>query len=190
MKKEIWIVVILAIIIIALIAVLAFVKKPLPTGPGLAPWADARTLSVISPTADQEVSSPLKITGIVGGSGWSGFEGQVGTVKLLDYKGAVLAQTYLAATTEWTALPTKFEATLNFTAANSGPATLEFRNENPSGDPARDRTITMPIKIKATAETMTVKAFFGKNEITVPLAVLFSLLTGLCLKQRLLPEPP
>jgi len=156
MNKNIWILIILAIIIVVLTGFLFWPAKN-------------NRQSVIAPTAGitinsiksgEEISSPLKITGIVNGDGWVGFEGQVGTVKLLDNAGKELSSGILNATTEWTTLPTNFETTLNFTANNSGPATLIFKNENPSGDPSRDKTFSLPVTIKAGAETTTVKVYF------------------------------
>lgn len=144
MKKEIWILIILGIIIIVLAGAL-FWPKPTKNNPQP---QNVTGIQITSPKAGEEVSLPLKITGSVNGEGWSGFEGQVGTVKLLDSVGKELASGILSATTEWTTLPTNFETTINFTAANSGPATLVFKNENPSGDPSRDKTFSLPVKIK------------------------------------------
>ena len=160
MKKEILLVVILAVIIVILLGFLFWPTKPANNNP----VQKIEGIEIISPKINEEISSPLKITGKVSGNGWSGFEGQVGTVQLLDYKGNKLAEGVLTAITEWTALPTSFSLTLNFTAINSGPATLVFKNENASGDPARDKTFFLPVKVKSTGETMTVRAFFGKKD--------------------------
>lgn len=164
MKKEIWLLIVMGAIIVALLAIFAFVPaKPVKNSQ----LQKIDGLEIISPIANSEVSSPLKITGVVSGNGWVGFEGQVGTVKLLDYKGNVLAQTFLPATTEWTKLPTSFETTLNFDVPNNGPATLVFKNENASGEPSRDKTFILPIKIsRVDVESMKIKVYFGKNEIT------------------------
>ncbi len=157
MNKQIWILIFLAIIIVVLLGFFVFMPKPVERPPTPAP------IEVFNPQPNEEVSSPLKISGTVGGDGWSGFEGQVGTVKLMDYKGNELGSAVLTATTEWTKFPTSFETTLNFTAANDGSATLIFHNENPSGDPARDKAITMPIRIKANGDTMTVKVYWDSS---------------------------
>ncbi len=102
-------------------------------------------IQVFSPVPNDIVSSPFTIKGSVNGGGWVGFEGQVGTVKLLDPKGKELAMGVLKATTEWTKLPTNFEVTLDFTVTSTTEANLVFHNENPSGDPVRDATFTLPI---------------------------------------------
>jgi len=161
MKKEFWLIIIMAVVIVVLLAVWALV----PASPRQSPTGEGG-LRITSLKQNQEISSPLKITGYVTGDGWTGFEGQVGTVSLLDYKGNILAQTYLAATTDWMQLPTNFEANLSFTASNPGPGTLVFKNENASGDPIRDKTFILPVNVKQGAETMTVRVYFGKNEIT------------------------
>jgi hypothetical protein len=99
MKKEIWLVIILGIIVVILAGVLLW------------PAAKPSGIKVTSPNAKQEIFSPIKITGIVSGNGWAGFEGQVGTVKLVDVTGNEIVSGILTATTQWTTLPTNFETT-------------------------------------------------------------------------------
>jgi hypothetical protein len=112
---------------------------PAPTNSGI---------TVSQPAPNSSVSSPLVVKGQVTGDGWSGFEGQVGTVQLVDGNGAELARGPLTATTEWTTLPTSFEVSLSFSKPASGTGKLIFHNENPSGDPARDKTFEVPITFK------------------------------------------
>ena len=81
MKKTIWFVIILAIIIVVLVGLLLWPVKFKPTSQPLTKTG----LVIISPKANEEVFSPLKISGYVNGDGWSGFEGQVGTV-ILEFK--------------------------------------------------------------------------------------------------------
>jgi hypothetical protein len=158
MKKEILIVTVLTLIIVVLLGVLIFLpaKKNQPV--------IVEGLQIISPKVNEEVSSPIKIVGVT--NGWNGFEGQVGTVQLLDYKGNKIAEGILSATTDWTKPPVAFETTLNFITNSTGPATLVFKNENPSGEPARDKTFSLPVKIISSGETMTVRAYFAKSEVT------------------------
>jgi hypothetical protein len=98
--------------------------------------------------AGDEVVSPLKITGYVNGDGWAGFEGQVGTVKLMGGDGKEITSGILTATTEWTSLPTSFETTLTFSGIPSQQGTLVFSNENASGMPEKDKKISLPVNIK------------------------------------------
>lgn len=157
MKKQIWLVIILAIIIVILAGVLLLPNR------GGNNSQSASGIQINSPKANEEVLSPLKITGTVKGDGWVGFEGQVGTVKLLDSRGTELATGTLTATTEWTTLPTNFETNLNFQSVFAQNGTLVFRNENPSGLPEKNKEFVLPVKIKASGETMTVKAYFSNN---------------------------
>jgi len=112
----------------------------------------ASGLKIISPQAGASVSTPIKVLGSVNGGGWSGFEGQVGTVVLLDASGEELDRSILSATTDWTSQPTNFEANLNFSVAKEQAATLDFRNENPSGEPERNREYSMSVHLVPAAK--------------------------------------
>jgi len=164
MKKIILLPIILAIVILILIGLLVFYKTPqsVTQTPAI-----QEGIVINSPIENQEISSPLKITGYVNGQGWSGFEGQVGTVTLLDYKGNELATAVLRATTEWTQLPTQFEADIEFAPANSGPVTLLFKNENASGLPENSREFSLhaTAKQEQEPETMEVSVFFNNNNL-------------------------
>jgi hypothetical protein len=164
MKKIILLPIILAIIILILIGILVFYKTP--QSEVQAPTIQGGII-VSSLVEDQEISSPLKIAGYVNGQGWTGFEGQVGTVTLLDYKGNELATEVLKATTDWTQLPTQFEAELEFVPASSGPATLLFKNENASGLPENNREFSLLVSVKQEQEpeTMEVSVFFNNNNL-------------------------
>lgn len=157
MKKEILLVLVLAIVILGLGAVLMWPKPKVQNNNP----PEVKGLQVDLPKENQEISSPLKITGATNGEGWNGFEGQVGTVKLLDYKGNELGMAILTATTDWMQPPVSFEANLTYSASNEGPGTLVFYNENPSGMPDKEKTFSLPVKIKASGEISTVKVFFG-----------------------------
>jgi hypothetical protein len=158
MAKANWILVILAIVIIILIGFLLWpVNKPANnnqknnenTQNNQQPVQQkVEGIQINSPTSGSQVSSPIKITGSVNNGGWAGFEGQVGTVQLLDYKGNKIASGVLNATTDWTKPPVSFESTLTFTAKTTGPMTLLFSNENPSGLPANDKKFGLPVVIK------------------------------------------
>ncbi len=142
MKKEIWPLIILTVIVVVLAGVLLLLPSP-----SKAPVRNSTEgLQINSLKSGDKISSPLEISGVT--NGWNGFEGQVGTVQLLDYKGNVLAFGILQATTDWTKPPVSFKTTLTFDTKTPGPATLIFKNENPSGDPAKDKTISLPVVIK------------------------------------------
>lgn len=161
MKKSIIIVVILAIIIIILLVVLLLpqnVQSPTQNNNNQPP-AD---IEVFSPKAGDAVSSPLKISGIVRGNGWSGFEGQVGIVKLFNSSSKELAMGILTANGEWMQQVINFETVLWFDYPGGGTGKLVFYNENPSGEAERDKTFELPIKLqKSSSEKTTFNIYFG-----------------------------
>lgn len=168
MKKELIIVIALAVVIVILLGVLIFVK--MPQKESRLSFGGNSDLTILSINQSQDpqksFSSPLEIYGEVRGTdGWTGFEGQVGTVTLLDYKGNELGTSVLKATTDWTKPPVKFEAIINFVALSDGPATLVFKNENASGLAERDKIFSLPIKILKT-DTTEVTVYFGNQALS------------------------
>ena len=141
MNKYYILIAILAVIIIILVAVL-FWPAPAKSPVVVQPPADIEILNV---KAGDVIKSPLKITGVVRGNGWAGFEGQVGTVHVMDANNNELAVGILTATTDWMALPTSFEANITFAGIPGQPGSLVFKNENPSGEALRDKTLTLSI---------------------------------------------
>lgn len=114
---------------------------------------------------NQEISSPIEIAGRVNGNGWVGFEGQVGSVELLDADNQSLTMVPLLATTDWTSPSVDFKASLEFVSSNNQNGTLVFRNENPSGLAQKDKTFSVPIKIKGMGPIQTLKAYFNYQGI-------------------------
>jgi len=143
--KGIWLLGVLGMVITILLCILIFVPAKSSKN---SQAVVSEGIQIITPSANEEVSSPIKISGVVSGNGWGGFEGQVGTVTLLDYKGNKIATGVLGATTDWTKLPTSFESTLVFQTKTIGPMILLFNNENPSGDAAKNKTLSLSIKVK------------------------------------------
>lgn len=161
-KKEILILIILVIIIVVLAGVLLLGQKK---GETLPPETKSG-IEVFLPKLNEDIFTPLEIIGTVNGNGWVGFEGQVGTVKLLDSESKELATGILEATTEWTQLPVRFKTTLNFISLNMDAGTLVFNNENPSGLPQNNREFVLPVKItKTVGGTIQVKLYFNNNEM-------------------------
>lgn len=143
--QKAWIpIIIMGIIILVGLYFLMFVKASPVKAPAI-----GTGLVVTSIKAGDEISSPLKITGYANGDGWSGFEGQVGTVKLLDDSGNEITSGVLTATTDWTKSPINFEANLTFNIIPDQQGTLVFSNENPSGMQEKSKQIYFPVKIKA-----------------------------------------
>lgn len=124
----------------------------------------ATGLTVFAPSVNATIASPFKITGIVNGDGWYGFEGQVGSVTVYDSVGTVLDIKPLTATSDWMTSTVRFEANIEFlTTATSG--VLIFKNENASGEPARDKTVSMPVQFVSVGEVSKVKAYFVNNAL-------------------------
>ena len=148
MKKQIWLIIIFAIIIIVLAGVLLLPNnKPANNNQQKNPVV-VEGIQISFPKENGTISSPLKIIGTVNGAGWAGFEGQVGTVELLDNKGNKIASSILKATTDWTKPPVSFESDLVFQTKITGNATLLFSNENPSGIPDKDKKFGLPVIVK------------------------------------------
>ena len=101
-------------------------------------------ITVTSPTANQRVMSPLTITGQARGTWY--FEASF-PVELRNAAGAVIAQGPAQAQGEWmTENFVPFKTTLSFPAQPAGSkGTLILRKDNPSGDPVRDQSVSIPV---------------------------------------------
>jgi len=138
-----------AVVIFAIVQIVFFKKPNAKVQNENTTQQATSDIQIDSPKPNDAISSPLTVSGMVNGNGWSGFEGQVGGVRLLDESGKELAQSLLTATTEWTQLPTSFKTTLTFQSPGSGKkGSLVFHNENASGDLAKDKYVNIPITFK------------------------------------------
>ncbi|HEY0010388.1 MAG TPA: Gmad2 immunoglobulin-like domain-containing protein [Candidatus Paceibacterota bacterium] len=101
-------------------------------------------ITVSSPTRDQKVSSPLTVTGQARGTWY--FEASF-PVELRDTSGRLIAQGPAQAQGEWmTENFVPFRASLTYPAQPAGSkGTLILRKDNPSGDPARDQSVSIPV---------------------------------------------
>lgn len=107
----------------------------------------ADMIRVTSPAAKSAVTSPLHIDGEARGSWY--FEASF-PVSLVDGDGNTIAQGVASAQGDWmTSDFVPFTADLTFNAASlSGAArnaTLVLKKDNPSGDPARDASLEVPV---------------------------------------------
>lgn len=122
-------------------------------------------IQIDAPKANEKIASPLTIKGIVNGNGWTGFEGQVGTVRLFDQDGKELALGILTATGDWMQLPTNFETKLFFDYTGENPGKLVFYNENASGEPERNKTFELPVVLTtSSSERSKVKVYFNNGQ--------------------------
>jgi Immunoglobulin-like domain of bacterial spore germination len=99
------------------------------------------------PKDNQEVSSPIKITGKATGN-WF-FEATF-PIKLVDADGNIVASTTGRALTDWaTTSFVNFSAELDYNnASSSGPALIILSNDNPSGNPDLSKSIYIPVTLK------------------------------------------
>ncbi|MBX4200824.1 GerMN domain-containing protein [Candidatus Parcubacteria bacterium] len=163
MKKTHIIALVLAAVVILILAVFYFLPKSEVKAPE---ENNAPGITVDSPQPDQAITSPVIITGSVNGQGWTGFEGQVGTVKLIDSTGKELGSGILTATGDWMKLPTAFQTTIYFDYPGDGTGHLVFHNENASGEAERDKTFTLPVKLaKSSAAKTKVKVYFSNLKV-------------------------
>jgi eight-cysteine-cluster-containing protein len=99
-------------------------------------------LRLAAPLSGALVASPLALSGEA--AGWY-FEATF-PVKLLDANGKVLASGQARATADWMTTDfVPFTAELDFHAPATATGTLVFKNDNPSGDPARDEIVSIPV---------------------------------------------
>ena len=108
-------------------------------------------ITVDMPMVNQEVSFPLTIKGSINGNGWNAFEGQAGSVQVLDANGkAIIQGAPLPATTDWTQPPVSFQAVLGdamtMSKVETQTGTLVFTNENAKGDPENSKELRVPVK--------------------------------------------
>lgn len=102
-------------------------------------------IQVNAPLADSIITSPVAISGQAVGSWY--FEASF-PIELLDSNGQVIGQTTAQAQGDWmTSDPVPFTASLTFPAQPAGSSgTLMFENDNPSGDPAKAKSYSIPVK--------------------------------------------
>lgn len=110
---------------------------------------ETRTIVIENPVANATTTIPILIKGSVYGNGWVAYEGQAGTVSILDEAGKVVVEaTPLKVSGEWMKLPANFEVTVGdekLAKSLAGKiATLRFVAENPSG---KGETKTVDLKI-------------------------------------------
>lgn len=137
----------IAVFIITLVAgaIVAFIpsqKVAAPTKAGIANLITADT-----PLINAEVSSPLAISGQARGTWY--FEASF-PVEILDASGKQIAIAPAQAQSNWmTEEFVPFALSLPFPAQPAGSSgTIVLHKDNPSGEPARDQSISIPVTFK------------------------------------------
>jgi hypothetical protein len=153
--KKWWVIVsALFIVIVIGILVLFFIPAPkvvqAPTPTNTATTTPAASLddliTVTSPLPNSTLSSTtITITGKARGNWY--FEASA-PVELKDASGTVIAQSHIEATSDWMTTDfVPFSATLSFPTQPAGSTgTLVLKNDNPSGDPAKQQELDIPVK--------------------------------------------
>jgi hypothetical protein len=149
-------IILVGLLLIIAIGLVAFVMLPqisrAPTGgeqgtvhPGglQAKAAIEDLISVSTPLPHASISSPVTISGDARGSWY--FEATAPVI-LKDASGVVIAHGTIRATQDWmTADFVPFTGTLTFTAPATKTGTLVLMNDNPSGDPSRQKELDIPV---------------------------------------------
>lgn len=138
-------------------------SAPMPIGPcGSVSDKIEKGIYVVNPNPNQEISSPLLITGEAIGTWY--FEA-IFNVQLLDGNGNLLGMAILTAKGDWmTENFVPFGGRLNFAKPQTLNGTLRFLNANPSGLPEHQKQFDVPIRFSQT-ETIVVKAFFNNSNL-------------------------
>ena len=118
------------------------VTKPAPQPAEPVVYKDL--IKVDAPLSGGYVTTPLVVTGEARGTWY--FEASV-PVTLLDGNGKVLVETHADALSDWmTNDYVPFKATLAFAAPGTAGGTLVLHKDNPSGEPARDDEVRIPVR--------------------------------------------
>ncbi len=142
-------VVVLVVVILGLLAYVVYKKPamapvdntPVVTNPVIT--GDTANLASISITPGQVVANNQVINGQMKGSYF--FEANM-VGMLLDANKNVLKQFPITATSDWmTSDPVSFSFKLNLTGIPTGPGYIRLHNDNPSGLPANDKYVDIPV---------------------------------------------
>ncbi|MDE1975269.1 MAG: hypothetical protein KGI49_02030 [Patescibacteria group bacterium] len=113
--------------------------------------SDAVTIDV--PQPGSAVSSPLTFSGSAPGSWY--FEASF-PVTVVDWDGRIIGQSHAEAQGDWmTTSMVPFSGSVDFTPPQCAASqdycrrgSVIFKNDNPSGDPSRDKAIEVPVVFK------------------------------------------
>ena len=105
------------------------------------------SMQISYPKENQEVTSPIKISGKAQGN-W--FFEAIFPIKLVDSGGNIISTGQAQAIGDWaTSSFVDFSSEITYdNATSTGRAVLIFKNDNPSGDPARDKYFYLPVILK------------------------------------------
>ncbi len=112
----------------------------------LLPGGDVANLQELSIVPGETISGAQVITGVLTGAYF--FEANARGA-LLDADKNVLREFPVTATTDWmTSGPVSFTLTADVTGLPAGEGYLRIANDNPSGDPALDKHMDIPVRFQ------------------------------------------
>lgn len=131
------------------------------------PASKADLIKVDSPLPNQEISSPLLVTGQA--RGYWFFEASF-PVRLLDGNGKEIAVKPAEAQAEWmTEEFVPFKSTLEFKMPNTSFGALVLEKDNPSGLPEKADELRVPVRFKQSSEigqeTTKFKVYFSNSKL-------------------------
>lgn len=120
-------------------------------------------IHLTNPLPNQTIKSPLVVTGEARGPWY--FEASF-PVKLYDENNNLIAQAIAQAQGNWmTEDFVPFKAVLNFDIYTSTSGVLVLKKDNPSGLPANDDELQIPVAFDKKMETVKVKAYFNNSKL-------------------------
>lgn len=130
-------IILLLVVLVLIVVAVIFNKKS---------TVENAKIKLESPKANQLISSPLTVTGTARGMWY--FEASF-PVRLLDANNQELAVRPAQAQGEWmTEDFVPFSVTLTFANPSTATGKLILQKDNPSGDPARDEQIEIPVRFR------------------------------------------
>lgn len=147
MKKNLTILIAIFIITLAAGAIVAFIPANKAVAPTTHKAGITDLITADTPLIDAEISSPLAISGQARGTWY--FEASF-PVELKDANGTIIAQAPAQAQSDWmTENFVPFALSLPYPTQPTGSkGTLVLKKDNPSGDPAKDQSISIPVTFK------------------------------------------
>lgn len=110
------------------------------------PKSALNDIAITNPGPNAVVKSPLTISGSAVGNWY--FEASFPVV-ITDGEGLILGEAAARALGDWmTTSSVPFTATLDFSAPKTPNGFLIFKNDNPSGNPALQRSIEIPVRFR------------------------------------------
>ena len=135
------------VIVLVLVGIGGFMLFSERAAAPVLPVGDAATVPVLAlPVPGTASKSPLQVAGIAPGNWY--FEASF-PIELRTKDGQVILGAAPAhATDDWmTAKPVHFSTTISFKITKKTEALIVLKNDNPSGDPARDKSYEVPVTL-------------------------------------------